>query len=66
LGIAYTQLPAGPWGNSTTAAPLKNSGHFCALSHIQWAASPQEKMAHGYGRKVIIIYIFYSKCDIDD
>jgi hypothetical protein len=26
LGIVFTQLPAGPWGDSPTAAPLKNSG----------------------------------------
>jgi hypothetical protein len=28
----YIQLAAGPWGDSLTAAPLQNSGDFCALS----------------------------------
>jgi hypothetical protein len=30
LGI---QLPAGPWGDFLTTAPLKNSGDFCALQY---------------------------------
>jgi hypothetical protein len=30
--VQYIQLPAGPWGDSPSTAPLKNSGDFCALS----------------------------------